>query len=212
MKRFLSLILLIFSPLTSVVLSEPVSEGPYKQVLGLMSADEKQRQAAARKLLESPDLSLVPGMIDAIFFTPRNSRTELIEVLEKVTGENLGEDYYTWVELAGRRTDIKPAPGYVEWKVSLLSRIDPAYKKILYKDVLTDIRLEEIVWGGAKLDGIPALTNPPTLLASEAPLSADERVFGLTIGKESRAYPLRFLSWHEMANDVLGGLAITLSY
>jgi Protein of unknown function (DUF3179) len=211
MKRIVLLTLFLSVSLT-VSASTGTAPNTYLQIQDLMSPNEKQRQAAARKFLESPNLSLVPGMVDAIFYTPRNSRKELIEVLEEFTGENLGEDYYTWVELVGKRTDIKPGPGYVEWKVSLLSRIDPAYKKVLYKDVLSDIRLEEIVWGGAKLDGIPALTNPPTVLADQVPLSADEKVFGLTIGNESRAYPLRFLGWHEMANDILGGQRITLSY
>lgn len=212
MRRSGLLFLLISASFVAAISIVSSKEESYKQILGLMSPDQKQRQAAASKLLESPDLSLVPGMVDAIFYTARNSRKEIIQVLEKFTGEKPGEDYYDWVEIVGRRTDIKPAPGYVEWKVSLLSRIDPAYKKILYEGVPSDIRLEEIVWGGAKLDGIPALTNPPSVSGEQAALSADEKVFGLAIGSETRAYPLRFFSWHEMANDTLGGQPITLSY
>lgn len=212
MKSVAILALYISVSLVEALSADTSYAEQYKLVRELMSPDEKHRQEAARKLHESPDLSLVPGMVDAIFYIPRNSRKEIVQVLEKFTGEKPGEDYYEWVEIVGRRTDIKPAPGYVEWKVSLLSRIDPTYKKILYEGVPSDIRLEEIVWGGAKLDGIPALTNPPNVSADQAPLSADEKVFGLAINSETRAYPLRFFSWHEMANDTLGGQPITLSY
>ncbi len=35
---------------------------------------------------------------------------------------------------------------------------------------------------------------------------------GSTINGESRAYPLRILDWHEMANDVIGGVPVSLAY
>jgi hypothetical protein len=40
----------------------------------------------------------------------------------------------------------------------------------------------------------------------------DELVFGVSAGGEHRAYPRRILSWHEMANDVVGGEPVTLSF
>jgi hypothetical protein len=39
-----------------------------------------------------------------------------------------------------------------------------------------------------------------------------ERVFGVSLGGEHRAYPLRYLSWHEMLNDTVGGVPLTVSY
>lgn len=203
--RYLSLCLIFLT--STVVLGQD-----YKSIEGLMSQDEKVRRNTAKKLIKSQDLSLVPGVVDALFYTPKNSRQELVDVLEKFTGENVGEGYYEWVELVGRRTDLKPGPDYLEWKTLLLSRIDPAYKKILYRGVPSDIRFEEIVWGGVKLDGIPSLDHPPRIAAARATLAEDEKVFGLTIAGESCAYPLRYLSWHEMANDTLGGEPVTLSY
>jgi hypothetical protein len=75
------------------------------------------------------------------------------------------------------------------------------------------IRPEEIVWGGVRKDGIPALVNPATVPASRATFLADaETVFGVSIGPESRAYPQRILDWHEMANDVVGGRPLAVSY
>src|SRR6185369_7988742 len=43
-------------------------------------------------------------------------------------------------------------------------------------------------------------------------LSGSERVFGVSVKGEARAYPLRILDWHEMVNDVVGGEPVTLSY
>ncbi len=39
-----------------------------------------------------------------------------------------------------------------------------------------------------------------------------DRVVGVTIGGESRAYPLRILHWHEAVNDVVGGVPILVTY
>jgi hypothetical protein len=73
--------------------------------------------------------------------------------------------------------------------------------------------MEEIVWGGVAKDGIPALMNPAHVPAARAAyLTDDEPVFGVTLNGQSRAYPHRILDWHEMANDVVGGVAVALAY
>ena len=37
-------------------------------------------------------------------------------------------------------------------------------------------------------------------------------VFGIVLGGEARAYPLRIMDWHEMANDVVGGAPVSIPY
>ena len=37
-------------------------------------------------------------------------------------------------------------------------------------------------------------------------------MFGVEINGDARAYPLRILDWHEMLNDVVGGVPVTLAY
>ena len=62
-------------------------------------------------------------------------------------------------------------------------------------------------------DGIPDLRYTPNVPAAEADyLNDSDRVFGLSINGEHRAYPLRVMNPHEMANDVLGGEHFALSY
>ena len=95
----------------------------------------------------------------------------------------------------------------------MYSAIDPGLGEFLYDGVKTEIRLEEVVWGGVGKNGIPELNNPPVIPASEADyLEPDDRVFGISINGEHRAYPLRILNLHEMANDVVGGVPFALAY
>ena len=119
------------------------------------------------------------------------------------------------MELVGRRTDLIPPAGYREWKAELLSRIDPRYRGIFGAGAVR-IRPEEIVWGGVRLDGIPALIDPPRTSAAEAveagTFEDDERVFGLCVDWACHAYPLRYLSWHELVDDVIGGRPIAVSF
>ena len=64
-------------------------------------------------------------------------------------------------------------------------------------------------------DGIPALVNPELVAPSDDAagyLDDDELIFGVAINGDVRAYPLRVLDWHEMFNDVVGGVPVALAY
>jgi Protein of unknown function (DUF3179) len=77
----------------------------------------------------------------------------------------------------------------------------------------TLIDLGEIRDGGPPKDGIPAIDNPRFRPVAEVDdLAAAEPVIGLTVSGESRAYPLRVLTWHEIANDVIGGVPVAVTY
>ena len=109
--------------------------------------------------------------------------------------------------------EIKPFDGFDAFKADVMAVIDPNFRLFLKPGVEHEIRLEEIVWGGVKKDGIPALTNPKHIAAADATyLDDDELVFGIEIAGDARAYPLRILDWHEMLNDVVGGVPVTLAY
>ena len=67
--------------------------------------------------------------------------------------------------------------------------------------------------GGVLVDGIPPLDNPKRLLAEAATyLEPTDLVFGISINGDARAYPLRIMDWHEMANEVIGGVPVSLAY
>jgi hypothetical protein len=135
-----------------------------------------------------------------------------IETLESLSGKSFGSDWPTWVEWYGK-TDLQPPPGFTGWKGQLLGQIDPGFAEFLQDDLPSTIRTEEIMWGGVQVDGIPALDNAVMIAAEEGDyLDPAEPVFGISINGDHRAYPLRILDWHEMANDVVGDVPVSLAY
>jgi hypothetical protein len=159
------------------------------------------------------DRTAIPALIELLRFELPIPGELVVGVLEALSGERLGKDWGRWVEWLQRRTDIVPSPEFAAWKGRLFSLIDPEFAEWLKPGVPRRIRLEEIVWGGVQKDGIPALTNPRHVAAADATwLTDDELVFGVTLNGESRAYPHRILDWHEMANDVVGGVRVALAY
>ncbi len=57
------------------------------------------------------------------------------------------------------------------------------------------------------------LDNPEVVSAEAATfLQPDDRVLGLDIGGESRAYPISMMTFHHVANDVLGGLPVLVTF
>jgi len=75
------------------------------------------------------------------------------------------------------------------------------------------IPLDEIQSGGPPKDGIPALYDPKFISADEADfLKSSDRVLGLYINGEAKAYPIRILNWHELVNDRIGGQEVLVSY
>ena len=79
--------------------------------------------------------------------------------------------------------------------------------------VHASIRLDEIDWGGVRVNGIPPLRDPKVVRSPDAAYLKDSNVvFGLVMNGEARAYPKRILAWHEMATDRLGGIELTIVY
>jgi hypothetical protein len=76
------------------------------------------------------------------------------------------------------------------------------------------IPITEIVGGGPPRDGIPALINPAFMTAGEADrlLSKHDRVLGVFLNDEAKAYAVRILNWHELVNDAIGGRAVLVSW
>lgn len=75
------------------------------------------------------------------------------------------------------------------------------------------INLTEIRSDGATRDSIPPINDPKFVPISQVRGVGDlEPVISLTIGRDSRAYPLRILLWHEIVNDVVGGIPVLITY
>ncbi|GAB4285631.1 MAG: DUF3179 domain-containing protein [Roseovarius sp.] len=72
----------------------------------------------------------------------------------------------------------------------------------------------EIMSGGPPRDGIPAILKPQFRAAAEETRLADnEPVITLRLaGAPARAYPLRYLIWHEIVNDTVAGVPVAVTY
>jgi hypothetical protein len=75
------------------------------------------------------------------------------------------------------------------------------------------VPLREFQSGGPGKDGIPALDRPRFLRVAEVTfLRPQEPVIALTLAGLSRAYPLQILVWHEIVNDVVGGVPVAVTF
>jgi len=170
------------------------------------------RTNALKAIEELGNPAAIPALIELLRFD-RLFGLETAPVLERLTGEKVGENWPAWVEWLQKHDEIRSNQGFVAWKANLFSNIDPAFEEFLYPDVLHRVRIEEIAWGGVTKDGIPALKNPKHVAPEKATyLTSGELVFGVSINGDHRAYPHRIMDWHEMFNDVVGGKPVTLSY
>ena len=72
---------------------------------------------------------------------------------------------------------------------------------------------QEIIGGGPPRDGIPSIDMPSFVpVADVSGYRGSEPVIGLEINGDRRAYPLGILTWHEIVNDVVGGVPVAVTY
>ncbi|MFV2035167.1 MAG: DUF3179 domain-containing protein [Halocynthiibacter sp.] len=72
----------------------------------------------------------------------------------------------------------------------------------------------EFLDGGPPRDGIPALSDPDFIAAS-AETRIEEREPGITLeipGEVARAYPIRYLTLHEIVNDLVGDIPVAVTF
>jgi hypothetical protein len=76
------------------------------------------------------------------------------------------------------------------------------------------VEMSEIISGGPPKDGIPALDEPKFISVADATkqFGAREPVIVATYNGEARAYPLQILIWHEIVNDEVGGMPISVTF
>jgi len=97
------------------------------------------------------------------------------------------------------RADSHPSAWDYAWP-----RTDFATHSVPFGDILS---------GGPPKDGIPSIDNPVFIpVADVTSLSDTEPVIGLHVGGEAKAYPLQVLTWHEIVNDEIAGIPVTVTF
>ncbi len=209
-KPYLLLIVLICSINISFADDTIEQKAAYQYAIDLFGTS-KERAIAREWIIERNKLDIVPAIIRTLRYFPEDSDITL-PLLKHLTGQELGKRWFNWFIWL----EANPIDSFKNNELFLshiFSRIDPQFEVFFYNDIERKIRLDEIVWGGVRKDGIPALTRPTLVWPQEASyLREKDLVFGISINGDTRAYPYRIMDWHEMFNDVIGGVPVSLAY
>ena len=114
-------------------------------------------------------------------------------------------DHRTCIPLAEfDNGDVEDAP--VEDARFPWERDDPA--------VLEGFDFDEVISGGPPPDGIQPIDTPcfDTVAAADEWLEPQSPVMVVEVGDDRRAYPLAIMTQHEIANDVVGGVPLVVTY
>lgn len=97
-------------------------------------------------------------------------------------------------------SDEAPPPG-----ASAEFRTDFSRHTVHYSDIFS---------GGPPRDGIPAIDEPAFVSVSEADswLEPVEPVARVQVGDDVRVYPIQILMWHEIVNDTVGGVPLSITF
>jgi hypothetical protein len=107
---------------------------------------------------------------------------------------------------------------FVIFQENFESKLDVNTDLITSDVMMTDgkkhiISLDKIRDGGPPKDGIPSIDTPKFSLLKDSQFVSDsDVVIGLHINGETKAYPLLILVWHEIVNDVVGGIPVAITY
>ncbi|WP_299704858.1 DUF3179 domain-containing protein [uncultured Tateyamaria sp.] len=181
-----------------------------------LSAPTTEFEAALAWMQERGSPDMAAPLITSLRFS-RSRGPQIAEVLTAITGEDYFTDWFQWMLWQEQNPQVKPHEDFPTYKREVMLRIDDNFDLFLRPEHIQPdqmrIRLEEIAWGGVVKDGIPSLDNPELIAAGDADyMRGDDLVFGVSINGDVRAYPLRIMGWHEMFNEVIGGVPVALAY
>ena len=108
---------------------------------------------------------------------------------------------------AGPTIDLPAVGTLPEGPSALSDRDDPAFP-----DPTVD--MSQIISGGPPPDGIPAIDDPQFLpvIDNLELLDPGAPVVALEINGDARAYPVIVMIWHEIINDEVGNVPVTVTY
>lgn len=201
--------------------ADPFAEPPARaltpaeveRVYAALESGDTALAPALDELVERGDHRFVAVLIEALrasqigLLGGRHYEAKVV-ALERLAKQPLGADWLAWVRWY-QGTSLRAPPGFDDFRGRLLAKADPGLAAFFAEGTPRRVRSEEILWSGALPEpGGP--TTPERRSAARAGLEDGEPVVGIVLGGEARAYPLRWLDRHEVANDRLGGRDIVV--
>lgn len=171
-----------------------------------------QQTTLVDDLLRSRDATYLPYLLD-LATVPNPYDAQVIAGLREWLG-NFGATARPWFDHLGARAPNDDSTDYLRFKQVLYSTVQAAYGSFLDPALPRTISAQEVRWGGVGIDGIPPLEEPAFVDVAQArtwAIDSDE-VIGIEINRDIRCYPRRIIDWHEMVNDTVGGIPVSLAY
>ena len=194
-------------------LTQLVFWGPLDGYFGLRLRIPDSLQLLLERLLGS-DAPAVDGYVIDLAAFPNPYRGQVMEYLrERYDTEELLTifDYPEIFDFDPSETVTLP---YLRFKQALFAGQFTDMAAMMDPDAPLTIDPREVMWGGVRVDGIPPLESPAQLRPEQAAdwINDSDEVIGIEINGDARAYPIRIIAWHEMVNDTIGGVPVSLAY
>ena len=223
-----SLLLVLFKfvavPLVIVAILVPLLRLEYVQTSSfpaLFSLDQSLAEEGLRRIETTWQPEYAPMIVEVGSYARYDRHREKLEsILQAKTGQSirinppdLNNEWYRWLgkqpPLNSRKLNQLRADFYSAHASPLMNQLGEYFAG----NPPTTIRCEEIRWGGVFRDMIFPIREPQIISVSQAEfLNDDNKIFGVEINGEARAYPRRILGHHEMIIDTIGGVPITGVY
>ncbi|GJM14716.1 MAG: hypothetical protein DHS20C13_00430 [Thermodesulfobacteriota bacterium] len=181
--------------------------------VALVASPSEDKEKAFQYISENWEPTFPIMVIEAIYLSNDPPlAAKLIKLLEQKTGKDYGYQLDRWYDWIWNNDEMVHSQ-YPEFKSLLYGLIDPKFAGYFSSGKTSNIRLDEVRWGGVRQDGIPPLRNPKMINAKQAKyLDDDNIVFGIEVNGDARAYPKRIMAWHEMFVDNVGDTPVAGVY
>ncbi len=194
-------------------LTQLVFWGPLDGYFGLRLRIPDSLQLLIERLLDSDSPAVDKYVIDLAAFPNPYRRQVMIYLRERYDSEELLTifEYPEIFDFDPSETVTLP---YLRFKQALFAGQFTDMAQMMDPDAPLTIDPREVMWGGVRVDGIPPLESPAQLFPEQAAdwLNDSDEVIGIEINGDARAYPIRIIAWHEMVNDTIGGVPVSLAY
>jgi len=186
--------------------TDKLSDAVVDEFIVLLSGDSRKIDKALDRIELEWQPSFAIMAVEVItLIREREAVGRLVSLLEENTGQEFGFDMQGWRTWLWNQPENDYAY-YGQFKSELYRLIDTRFGGYFSDKRDKTIRLDEVVWGGVRQDGIPPLRQPKMVFADEADYLDDNNVvFAIEVNGDARAYPKRIMAWHEMFVDEVGG-------
>ena len=191
---------------------DPISEPPRAQLPGM-----SEMPAGTPSEAPPPAAIMVPGSGSGIGSSPGVGKpapalipTPIPESAETPPPVVSDVPVHTPPQTSSVERAIEPDPDFEK----ALSRAGISRRGWKTDFSLHTVPYDEILSGGPPRDGIPPIDNPKFTITEAASqfLGDQEPVIIFGLNGDVRAYPLQILTWHEIVNDMVGGVPVAVTF